>query len=328
MIAKHKHVLFALAALVIVAGTALDASAYCASCGVPAASYSYAAPATYTAAYAPAYTTAYAPTYSTAYYAPTYSSGWYPGYYMDRMRANWGARRAYTAAYPVTYSAGYASTAYYAPSVSYASYTPGCSSCGTTAYYAPACSSCSTCAGGCASPCSSCSACTASYVPACTGCATGCSDCGVATTVVTQASYVEPAAPCANCAATTTAVTTPAPATTTYETPSSQPQPTLAPSENPAAVRGQESQKPVVEPAPAQETTPIEPVPQSDSSEESATFEAPMLLNPNDRTAERHKAPVWTAVYHKQVEHETKPVQTVSHRQAEMDADGWVSASE
>jgi hypothetical protein len=76
------------------------------------------------------------------------------------------------------------------------------------------------------------------------------------------------------------------------------------------------------------ETKPIDPIPQTDSSEESATFEAPQLLNPNDRTAERHQAPVWTAVYHKLVDHETTPVQTVSLRQAEIDADGWVSATE
>lgn len=84
----------------------------------------------------------------------------------------------------------------------------------------------------------------------------------------------------------------------------------------------QETQKP------AEDTTPLDPAPAAEGTDDSATFEAPHLLNPNDRTAERHQAPVWTAVYHKPAVTTTSKAQTVSHQQAETDADGWVSASE
>jgi hypothetical protein len=69
-------------------------------------------------------------------------------------------------------------------------------------------------------------------------------------------------------------------------------------------------------------------------SDPSAQFEAPKLLDPNDRTAAKHMAPVWTAVYHK-VSGAAPAVQTISHQQTtpaasqeELDAAGWASASE
>ena len=141
---------------------------------------------------------------------------------------------------------------------------------------------------------------------------------------MTQAVYTESAAPCTNCApAAATSVTDTYVPQQSSTPQSTTPQPTIAPSESvPTERTYQETQRPTLE------TTPIEPEPASDASEESAKFEAPQLLNPNDRTAELHKAPVWTAVYHKPVETTTSPVQTVSYQQAVADADGWVSASE
>ena len=112
MIAKHKLLLFALLAVSLVTATAIEASAFCSTCGVPVA------------AYRPVYTTAYAPVAYTAYRPYT---GWYPGYWADRVRTRlWGAPVAYTAAYyPASYSVGYASYA--------TSYAPACSSCGVSA---------------------------------------------------------------------------------------------------------------------------------------------------------------------------------------------------
>ena len=295
MSAQQKVFVFALVAVLFIGGTALNASAQCASCGVPAvASYS---PANYSVGYAPvAYTTAYAPA----------TTGWYPGYYMDRIRTNWWNRRAATTAYyPTTYAVGYA------PAVTYAS-------------YAPVASGCSTCTVGYAPACSTCSACTVSYAPACTGCAVGCADCGVAT--VTQASYVEPAGSCINCGVPSAASSVPSSAY--VPSASSTPQPQIAPTEAVPQERTYETQRPMTDPANHNHTTPIEPEPASDASEESAKFEAPQLFNPSDRTAELHKAPVQTAIYHKPVETATARVQTVSYQQAVADADGWVSVAE
>jgi hypothetical protein len=109
---------------------------------------------------------------------------------------------------------------------------------------------------------------------------------------------------------------------------SSEPSPTLAPDANVAPERSTiETQKPV----PAD--PPLQPEPAStDTTDESATFQAPKLLDPNDRTAERHMAPVWTAVYHKVggAAPAAQPiaVQASSQSQAERDAVGWTSAAE
>ena len=86
-----------------------------------------------------------------------------------------------------------------------------------------------------------------------------------------------------------------------------------------------EAQKPVT-PAPA-------PADEMDANDESANFQAPKLLDPNDRTAQRHMAPVWTAVYHR-VGGAAPAVQPVSDvkpmsgaEQQEADAAGWTSAA-
>jgi hypothetical protein len=57
-------------------------------------------------------------------------------------------------------------------------------------------------------------------------------------------------------------------------------------------------------------------------------MQAPQLFDPSDRTAARHAAPVWTAVYHKPSASDPPIMQNVSRRQAELDAEGWTSASE
>jgi hypothetical protein len=97
----------------------------------------------------------------------------------------------------------------------------------------------------------------------------------------------------------------------------------LAPTESPPAQRQyQESEKPL----PAEPPT-LEPQPQDDTADDSA-MQAPQLFDPNDRTAERHAAPIWTAVYHKPAVGIQPTVQNISWQQAELDAEGWTSASE
>lgn len=303
MIAKPTLPLFALLTAFVVAFCTSEALAVCASCGVPTATYSaaYVAPVSYQVAYAPAtYTTAYAPTYT------TYSSGWYPGYWLGRVnRSIWG--------YPTTTYYAPTYTAAYAPSYSYASYAPACSSC--SAGYAPACSTCSTC--------------TASYVPACSTCGT-CSTCGVSYAPVCDACAVS-GSTCATCAAgsvtqATYTETVAAPASTTYGTTSTantEPTPALSPNANvPPERTTREAEKP------ATADPPLQPEPKADADDASTTnIEAPQLFDPNDHTAQHHPAPVWTAVYHKTVGSEPK-TQTVSFQQAEIDAEGWTSASE
>lgn len=319
MIAKLTHRVFALFAAVAVVLFTADAMAQCASCGTAAYSVGYAAPVAYQASYAPvAYTTAYAPTYTTAY-APaysTYSSGWYPGYWLGRVnRSIWGYPTttyyapAYTASYAPTYTASYApaySTVSYAPACSScaASYAPVCSTC--TAGYAPACSTCSTCGVSYAPACSSCSACDscASSVSTCASCASG---------TVSQAVYQEPAA---------------APAATTYSTqgtttPSTERQPTLDPNQNvPAERTPREADKPL----PAESPT-LEPEPKADSDGSATNLQAPQLFDPNDRTAQRHMAPVWTAVYHTTSGAEPA-AQPVAWQQIQQDAEGWSSVAD
>jgi hypothetical protein len=99
----------------------------------------------------------------------------------------------------------------------------------------------------------------------------------------------------------------------------------LAPAENPPAERTyRESEKPL----PADPPT-LDPKPQDDAIDENATnMQAPQLFDPSDRTAQRHAAPVWTAVYHKSAASAPQIGRNVSLRQAELDAEGWTSASE
>jgi hypothetical protein len=298
--------------------------------GAPATTTVAYAPATYTAGYVPAtYTAGYAPatTYA-AYYQPTYAVGYAP----VSTCSTCAAPTCSTCAAP-------------ACSTCSASYAPACSTCSTcTASYAPTCTTCAmpttvsevvlrpvcdSCSGcsTCGS-CSSCSSCGGSC-PSCSS-GSGCSSCGAAP-VVTQAVYEQPASGCSSCGAGQPApVTTVAPSTYANPAPSTyrlEPQPTLAPAQSaPPQSTFRETQKP--EPAPATDSAPIlQPTPQKGPMDGSSTnLEAPKLLSPQDRTAQRNPAPVWTAVYNKPASGKTA-IQTVSRQQAVDDASGWVSAS-
>jgi hypothetical protein len=325
-----------LLAIAVALGVTAQAQAFCSSCNSAAPAYSvgYAAPAMYTAAYAPAYTTAYAPAYTTAY-----NGGWYPGQFLGRVnRAVWG--------YPTTtYYAPVAYTAAYAPAYTAAYAAPGCSNC-SAGYAAPACSTCS------ASYAPACSTCTASYAPACSTCgvsyAPGCSTCSACSSGTVSESYAVAAPGCSTCAAGTVeqasyteTVVSPPPAPSTYGTsttpapPTNEPQPEIDPSLNLPAERSQlETQKPEVT-EPATQPAP-QPGPASTTEESATNLQAPQLFDPNDRTAARHAAPVWTAVYHRvgNADRAIQPVsrstglpENVSLEQVERDAAGWTSAS-
>jgi hypothetical protein len=182
-------------------------------------------------------------------------------------------------------------TAAYAPA--YTSYRPVYyASYPTTTHYAPA-SACTTCTTGC-DPCSSCSVggvSQAAYQDS------GCSTCGVS-----QAATIS------------------SPPSSTY--PTSEPRPTLAPSDNPPVER--EVQRPV------ESANEIRPEPQSEVYEENASFfEPPRLFNPKDQTAARNaEVSVRTAVYEKPVAGQQPITRTVSisRAEAERDATGWSSA--
>jgi hypothetical protein len=154
-----------------------------------------------------------------------------------------------------------------------------------------------------------------------------CPNCTAAS--VSQAGYIEPV-PSAASTTTTPPSTYAVPQTTGSSSPASEPSPTLAPDANVAPERSQiETQKP----APADPPRNL-PEAAGDTKDESANFQAPTLLDPNDRTAERHQAPVWTAVYHKVggAAPAVQPISTsvapgASMNQAERDAAGWSSAS-
>jgi hypothetical protein len=95
-----------------------------------------------------------------------------------------------------------------------------------------------------------------------------------------------------------------------------------------------ETQKPEVT-EPATQPAP-QPGPASTTDESATNLQAPQLFDPNDRTAARHRAPVWTAVYHKvgnadrailPISHQSAAPPTVTPEQVERDAEGWTSAS-
>ncbi len=73
-------------------------------------------------------------------------------------------------------------------------------------------------------------------------------------------------------------------------------QPTIDPSQNVPVERTtpREADKPV----PAESPSIASPSPAADSDGSATNLQAPQLFDPNDRTAQRHMAPVWTAVYH------------------------------
>jgi hypothetical protein len=118
---------------------------------------------------------------------------------------------------------------------------------------------------------------------------------------------------------------------------STEPTPSLDLDELVPRERSMDVQKPVTpEPAPSSKNGTDENGTDEngfDASDESANFQAPKLLDPNDRTAQRHMAPVWTAVYHR-VGGAAPAVHPISHsepasgaEQAEADAEGWTSAA-
>jgi len=200
----------------------------------------------------------------------SYYDGWYPGKYLGRAtRRVFGVAPApaysagYAAAYPTTYAAAYPTTyaASYAPTYA-TSYAPGCSTCGTS----PCGCQQTTFRPVIMQPVAECNTCC--YAPA------TCSTCSG----VTQAAYDAPAASCPTCNS--------APASTH----SSPQQPSLPSSPAPAPQQT------------FRETDKLNPTPANESSfdEQNADWEAPQLLDPNDRLTKRPTAPVWTAVYKKQ----------------------------
>jgi hypothetical protein len=119
--------------------------------------------------------------------------------------------------------------------------------------------------------------------------------------------------------------------------PSSDGQPTLDPNADVGPRSTYEQQKPVGE-----NQEPIVPEPRGENNGDelekgfegqnndgSTYFEAPKLFNPKDRTAQRHIAPVRTALYEQPVEyHRASAVRAkVTAQQAAQDAIGWTSAS-
>lgn len=310
MAATMKCLLSGLVAVAVVGLATADAKAQCATCATPTVAY-----------YQPAQPVAYQ-TY--------YRSGWYPGYWLDRANyAVWGRPRV-VAAYPTYAAYRPAYTVGYAPAT-YAAYGSGCSTC---ASYAPACSSCSSCS---SSPCSSCDTCTtcarpvtltsqvvlrpvcgsacSSCGPACSSCSScdSCSSCGTAATVMPVAYSAPAAAPCTNCGIPNQVAAPAGPAPNSYI---QQPQPSLAPGDNPPSERTflKEPANGSIEPTPSAEGS-------EESNENSATYmEAPQLFNPSDRTAQRVAAPVWNAVYHKTASGD-------GQQQLAADAAGWTSVS-
>jgi len=253
-------------------------------------------------------------------------AGWYPGKLLDRWRLrNYGVG-SYGVAAPVAptytpYTASYAPyTAGYAPYVS--AYAPlrrtvFARPLAHTAYY-PA-SPCSGCVQTVARPvvlspvvhagCSTCA------VPSCGGC----SACSTIPMGVSQATYNQPNIQpgCSSCA------TSPA-------IPSYSPTPSLVPTGQGQTVGPPTPQPRLIpnEPAPSRSNYP-DPQPQEDLST-NTTFEAPQLLDPNDRTAQRASSGsptvgVWNAVYRKSSGRVNQISSKPARTQAEIDAEGWQS---
>jgi hypothetical protein len=108
--------------------------------------------------------------------------------------------------------------------------------------------------------------------------------------------------------------------------------PTLDPGADVPAERQQDTQRPATNGDPQE----VAPQPGSDTNQEdpyevngdsSTYFQAPKLFDPNDRTAQHGIAPVTTALYQKPVSYRQVTVERTSQQQAELDAVGWISAS-
>jgi hypothetical protein len=92
-----------------------------------------------------------------------------------------------------------------------------------------------------------------------------------------------------------------------------------------------EEQRPVTDgaeaqPAPGDDSNGFDPYDPA-SSENSTYLQPPKLFDPNDRTAQRHIAPVTTALYQKPVSYRNVSTQPVTAQQVKQDAIGWTSAS-
>ncbi|NOY40564.1 MAG: hypothetical protein GXP26_01830 [Planctomycetes bacterium] len=327
---KSSSMRFVLAGLVVTVFAVLSteaASAQCSTCPTPTVAYQPVVAQT-TVAYQP-YT------------------GWYPGKLLDRMRLRqYGVAPTvaptYTASYaPYTtsytpYTAGYAPyTAAYRPYVT--SYAPlvrrtVARPIVQTSYYVPAVvtNSCQTCVQT-----------VARQVVLSPIVTSGCNTCS---TGVAQASYAEPA--CSSCT-TSSAVSSipsypaPAPSSGGVTVGPNTGQPGLRPDEQIPGSSNYPPASQAPDPAPessATESDPFgledkkEPADETVPSDSSTLFEAPRLLDPRDRTAQRSSSSrvsvdVWNAVYNQPVTR--KAVSQTSYKptlsQVNNDADGWSS---
>ncbi len=266
-------------------------------------------------------TTAFYPSSTVAAYSPvayqTNYSGWYPGYWWNRIGTRlWGSPSTYVTAYPTTFATSFA------PTYS-VGYRPMYSAGYATSYAAPA---------GCAS----CQSQTVAYP--------SCSTCGVQQVTMRPVCTTACSSPCANGAAqsqTTGTTSSPSPDPAVPPTFDMSKSPSESTNGAPSIESGssvseeREGKKP-----PTNETPPdIQPGPGDDANEtkeydpylegsdSGASFEAPKLHDPNDRTAQRAIRPVTTAVYTQPVSHRVISTRPVSAEQAQRDAVGWTSAS-
>ena len=309
-----------LMSLALVAGLSADSLGQC--CGQPTVAYSpvVAQPAPVV--------------------ATTVNTGWYPGKYLGDFTRNlfgWGSTTTYTAGY-APYTAGYAPyTAGYAPySVGYApTYNVGYAPTYRAAYrptypatwgqvsYAPAVQTvsrpvvlspvvsapaCNSCGG-----CGACDACSGSVEPAYYAGApsSGCSSCDGGSNYVVPQGY------------------------DSY----SEPQPSLAPEENPARER---SLRPEIDGSINDNLDFDDDRTQGDPAAANEYWRAPPLFAPpsNRVTKNAHPAPVQTAVYRRPAgqslttfrpnfdDREREPQQKPSPKVHRLSADGWGSAAE
>ena len=151
---------------------------------------------------------------------------------------------------------------------------------------------------------------------------------------MTQTSYVEQPA-CPKCANGQTTGTPDVAQPRTFEPPATDTdasRPSVPPETSPTPREGQKLETNDTEqpqPGPVDETneTPAEDPYKVDNTESSTMFEAPKLHDPNDRTAQRHIAPVKTALYKQPVAYRNVSTQRVTAEQARKDAIGWTSVS-
>ncbi|TWT98017.1 hypothetical protein Pla108_21720 [Botrimarina colliarenosi] len=302
--------------LALVTGFAGDAFAQC--CGTPTVAYSpvVAAPAPVVAQ------------------TTTVSNGWYPGKYLGDFTRNLFGGGATT----TTYTAGYAPyTAGYAPyTAGYAPYAVGYNASPYTASYAPTYQTAYR-------PTYPATWGAVGYTqtvsrpvvlspvvaaPACDSCG-GCGACSACSGGVEMASYGAPASSCSSCNSGSSSYVTPAGGA--YD--SYEPAPALAPSENPAAERSIQSQRPEIDSNDAIDDLEDTRTP-SDPAAASDYWRAPPLFAPpaNRVTQNLHPAPVQMAVYRRPAESRpasfepSQPRAAAAGKTHHLSADGWSSA--